>query len=189
MSTSWRRWPGRNAAALARRKRGAAAGWVPMIDAAPPFSPTPRSPICLRPRLPRLGSRYPTSPSSPSRRTGWIVVGVGTDAMWRRLCAALAQALAATAPLRHQPLPGCATAGLDELLAGILAQRTVAHWRRAAPPSGAGSAVLGVAALAKAPPRIARRCGNRGHAVPLRRRARVAPAARRLSRRVRSRRR
>jgi formyl-CoA transferase/CoA:oxalate CoA-transferase len=81
----------------------------------------------------RLGSAHPNlAPYQALRaRDGWIVVGAGSEELWRRFCAALARPELADDPrfasnarrLRHR-------AALDAVLGEIFAARTVAHWDR-----------------------------------------------------------
>lgn len=100
----------------------------------------------------RLGSRHPNLTPYQAFRTrdGWIVTGVGSEAQWRRFCAALGRPdLAATprfagsaARVRHR-------AELDALFGEIFAGETTAHWDAAlrahripaAPPARVGEAV------------------------------------------------
>ena len=100
----------------------------------------------------RLGSAHPNlTPYQAIRAAdGWLVVGVGSQEMWRRFCAALDQPELAGDPrfatgearLRNR-------SELETLLAGIFATRPVAHWNAAlrahrvpaAPPATVGEAV------------------------------------------------
>jgi len=145
-------------AALARRERDGRGGRVEvsMIDAATSFlSYAAQSFLASGKEPPRLGSRHPNlAPYQAfAARDGWIVVGVGTDAMWRRFCAALGRPTLGLDPrfstnarrIRDRQ-------SLDALLAGIFRRRTVAHWERALRSARVpGAPVLGVGeALARA---------------------------------------
>jgi crotonobetainyl-CoA:carnitine CoA-transferase CaiB-like acyl-CoA transferase len=123
-------------AALARRERAGRGGRVEvsMIDAATSFlSYAAQSYLVSGIEPPRLGSRHPNlAPYQAfAARDGWIVVGVGTDAMWQRLCAGIREpGLAADARfatnagrLEHRQ-------ALDAMLGARFARRTVAHWQR-----------------------------------------------------------
>jgi crotonobetainyl-CoA:carnitine CoA-transferase CaiB-like acyl-CoA transferase len=100
----------------------------------------------------RLGSAHPNlAPYQAFRAAdGWLVVGVGSEDLWRRFCAALERPELADDPrfrtnegrVRHR-------VELDALLTGIFAERPVAHWNRAlrehrvpaSPPATVGEAV------------------------------------------------
>ncbi len=163
-------------AALARREREGRGGRVEvsMIDAATSFlSYAAQSYLATGVEPPRLGSRHPNlAPYQAfAARDGWMVVGVGTDAMWQRLCAGLEAPELATderfatnaARLRNRP-------ALDELLGARFARRPVAHWQRVLRRHRIpGSAVLGLgAALGRARRRgqIVRRGGTETVASP-----------------------
>jgi len=143
-------------AALVRRSRDGRGGRieVSMIDAATSFlSYAAQSFLASGEEPQRLGSRHPNlAPYQAfAARDGWIVVGVGTDAMWRRLCAALGRPALGRDP-RFLTNAGRvrARAALDEVLAGLFRRRTVAHWERAlrrervpgAPVLGVGEALV-----------------------------------------------
>lgn len=157
-------------AALVRREREGRGGRVEvsMIDAATTFlSYAAQSYLATGEEPPRLGSRHPNlAPYQAfAASDGWIVVGVGTDAMWRRLCSALGRpALGRDRRFSTNPARLRHRAELDALLAGILRRRSVAHWQRALRRHRVpGSGVLGVgAALAAAGRRgqVARRRGR-----------------------------
>jgi crotonobetainyl-CoA:carnitine CoA-transferase CaiB-like acyl-CoA transferase len=100
----------------------------------------------------RLGSAHPNlTPYQAFRAAdGWFVVGVGSQALWRRFCAAIERPGLADDPrfatgearVRHRP-------ELDHLLGEVLAARPVAHWDAAmrahrvpaGPPATVGEAV------------------------------------------------
>jgi crotonobetainyl-CoA:carnitine CoA-transferase CaiB-like acyl-CoA transferase len=100
----------------------------------------------------RLGSRHPnlTPYQAYAAADGWLVVGAGSEDLWRRLCAAIGQPPLAADPrfatnaarVRHRD-------ALDALLGAIFATQPVAHWlealRRhrvpAAPPADLGTAI------------------------------------------------
>jgi crotonobetainyl-CoA:carnitine CoA-transferase CaiB-like acyl-CoA transferase len=100
----------------------------------------------------RLGSGHPnlTPYQAYAAADGWLVVGAGSEDLWRRLCAAIGNPELAADPrfatnaarVRHRD-------SLDALLSGVFAARPVAHWlaalRRhrvpAAPPADLGTAV------------------------------------------------
>jgi crotonobetainyl-CoA:carnitine CoA-transferase CaiB-like acyl-CoA transferase len=145
-------------AALVRRGRDGRGGRVEvsMIDAATAFlSYAAQSFLASGKEPPRLGSRHPNlAPyQALAARDGWIVVGVGTDAMWRRFCVALGRPALArdarfatnAARLRHRE-------ALDGLVAEAFRGHTVAHWERVLRRNRVpGAAVLGVgAALGRA---------------------------------------
>ena len=100
----------------------------------------------------RLGSAHPNlAPYQAFRAAdGWFVVGVGSEPLWRRFCAALERPELADDPrfrtnedrVRHR-------AELDALLAGVFAGHPASHWDRAmrehrvpaGPPATVGEAV------------------------------------------------
>jgi crotonobetainyl-CoA:carnitine CoA-transferase CaiB-like acyl-CoA transferase len=100
----------------------------------------------------RLGSGHPnlTPYQAYAAADGWLVVGAGSEDLWRRLCAAIGQPQLAGDPrfvtnaarVRHRD-------ELDASLGAVFAARPVAHWlealRRhrvpAAPPADLGTAV------------------------------------------------
>ncbi len=82
---------------------------------------------------PRLGSRHPNLVPYGAFATadGWIVVGVGSDALWRRFCAALDRPDLADAPRFATNRARVENRGtLEPLLAEIFARRDTAHWQR-----------------------------------------------------------
>jgi crotonobetainyl-CoA:carnitine CoA-transferase CaiB-like acyl-CoA transferase len=113
---------------------------------------------------PRLGSRHPNLvPYQAFRaRDGWLVVGVGSEALWRRFCRAVGRPeLEGDPRFRDNEARVRHRGDLDRLLAEILAARSVAAWERALRTHGVpggGVADLG-AALAKA--------RERGQVLPL----------------------
>ncbi len=100
----------------------------------------------------RLGSAHPNlAPYQAFRAAdGWLIVGVGSQALWRRFCAAIERPALADDPrfasgesrVRNR-------AGLDRLLGELFATRLVAHWDAAlrahrvpaGPPATVGEAV------------------------------------------------
>lgn len=100
----------------------------------------------------RLGSAHPSLTPYQAYRAadGWLVVGVGSQELWRRFCAAIERPGLADDPrfassearVRHRP-------ELDRLLGEIFATRPVAHWDAAmrahrvpaGPPATVGDAV------------------------------------------------
>jgi crotonobetainyl-CoA:carnitine CoA-transferase CaiB-like acyl-CoA transferase len=100
----------------------------------------------------RLGSAHPNLAPYQALRAadGWIVVGVGSQELWRRFCAAIDQPALADDPrfassearVRHR-------ADLDRLLGELFATRPAAHWDAAlrahrvpaGPPATVGEAV------------------------------------------------
>ncbi len=100
----------------------------------------------------RLGSRHPnlTPYQAYAAADGWLVVGAGSEDLWRRLCTAIGQPELAADPrfatndarVRHRD-------ALDALLGAAFAGRPAAHWldvlRRhrvpSAPPADVGTAV------------------------------------------------
>jgi crotonobetainyl-CoA:carnitine CoA-transferase CaiB-like acyl-CoA transferase len=140
-------------AALLRRARDGRGGRVEvsMIDSATSFlCYAAQSFLASGVEPPRLGSRHPNlAPYQAfAARDGWIVVGVGTDAMWRRLCAALGQPALGRDPRFATTARRIAARGeLDARLGAIFGRRTVAHWERALRRQRVpGAPVLGVGA-------------------------------------------
>ncbi len=100
----------------------------------------------------RLGSRHPnlTPYQAYAAADGWLVVGAGSEALWRRFCTAIARPDLAADP---RFATNAARVGhreeLDALLGAIFATRSVEHWigalRRhrvpAAPPASLGVAL------------------------------------------------
>ncbi|MFL6236431.1 MAG: CaiB/BaiF CoA transferase family protein [Thermoanaerobaculia bacterium] len=100
----------------------------------------------------RLGSAHPNLTPYQAYRAadGWLVVGVGSQELWRRFCAAIERPALADDPrfassearVRHR-------ADLDRLLGEVFAARPVAHWDAAmrahrvpaGPPATVGEAV------------------------------------------------
>jgi crotonobetainyl-CoA:carnitine CoA-transferase CaiB-like acyl-CoA transferase len=100
----------------------------------------------------RLGSAHPNLTPYQAYRAadGWLVVGVGSQDLWRRFCAAIARTdllddprfSTSEARVRHR-------ADLDHLLGEVFAARPVAHWDAvlrahrvpAGPPATVGEAV------------------------------------------------
>jgi crotonobetainyl-CoA:carnitine CoA-transferase CaiB-like acyl-CoA transferase len=112
----------------------------------------------------RLGSAHPNlAPYQAFRAAdGWLVVGVGSEPLWRRFCAALGRPeLADDSRFRANEDRVRHRAELDALLAGVFAERPVSHWDRAmrehrvpaGPPATVGEAV--------------ERARQRGQVVPL----------------------
>jgi crotonobetainyl-CoA:carnitine CoA-transferase CaiB-like acyl-CoA transferase len=101
---------------------------------------------------PRLGSAHPNlAPYQAFRAAdGWLVVGVGSQALWRRFCAAIEQPDLADDP-RFATSEGRVEnrADLDRLLGELFATRPAAHWSSAlrahrvpaGPPATVGEAV------------------------------------------------
>lgn len=142
-------------AALRRRELDGRGGRVEvsMLDAATSFlSYAAQSFLASGEEPARLGSRHPNlAPYQAfAAKDGWIVVGVGTDAMWRRFCAAIGKPALArderfatnASRIRHRD-------ALDALVGNLFRRRTVAHWERAlrrhqipgAPVLGVGAAI------------------------------------------------
>ena len=100
----------------------------------------------------RLGSAHPNlAPYQAFRAAdGWFVVGVGSQDLWRRFCAAIERPELAEDP-RFQSSQGRVKnrGDLDALLAEIFALRPIAHWDAAmrahrvpaGPPATVGEAV------------------------------------------------
>ena len=126
---------------------------VSMIDAGASFLSYAAQSWLADGRQPaRLGSAHPNlAPYQAFRAAdGWFVVGVGSQDLWRRFCAAIERPDLADDPrfgssesrVRHRR-------ELDELLAGVFAARPVAHWDAAlrthrvpaGPPATVGEAV------------------------------------------------
>lgn len=100
----------------------------------------------------RLGSAHPNLTPYQAYRAadGWFVVGVGSEPLWRRFCAALERPELADDPrfrtnedrVRHR-------AELHSILAGVFAEHPASHWNRvmrehrvpAGPPATVGEAV------------------------------------------------
>lgn len=100
----------------------------------------------------RLGSAHPNlAPYQAFHAAdGWFVVGVGSEDLWRRFCAALERPdLAEDSRFRTSKARVENRGELDRLLAEVFAERPVAHWDRAmraarvpaGPPSSVGEAV------------------------------------------------
>jgi crotonobetainyl-CoA:carnitine CoA-transferase CaiB-like acyl-CoA transferase len=165
---------GRDAAATGRRaghgghggERSGAAGSaaaarhveVSMADAGTAFLGYAAQSFLADGRQPaRLGSRHPnlTPYQAYAAADGWLVVGAGSEDLWRRLCAALERPDLAADPrfatnaarVRHR-------AALDACLGAAFAARPVAHWLEilhghrvpAAPPADLGTALAGARA-------------------------------------------
>jgi formyl-CoA transferase/CoA:oxalate CoA-transferase len=126
---------------------------VSMIDAGASFLSYAAQSWLADGRQPaRLGSAHPNlAPYQAFRAAdGWFVVGVGSQDLWRRFCAAIERPDLADDPrfgsselrVRHRR-------ELDELLAGVFAARPAAHWDAvlrthrvpAGPPATVGEAV------------------------------------------------
>jgi crotonobetainyl-CoA:carnitine CoA-transferase CaiB-like acyl-CoA transferase len=100
----------------------------------------------------RLGSAHPNlAPYQAFRAAdGWLVVGVGSQALWRRFCAAIEQPALADDP-RFATSEGRVAhrADLDRLLGELFATRPAAYWNAAlrahrvpaGPPATVGEAV------------------------------------------------
>jgi len=100
----------------------------------------------------RFGSGHPNlAPYRAFRAAdGWFVVGVGSQDIWRRFCAAIGRDALAGDPRFAKARDRVAhRAELEELLAEIFAARSVAHWDAAmrahrvpaAPPASIGEAL------------------------------------------------
>jgi len=135
--------------------RGAAARHVEvsMADAGTAFLGYAAQSFLADGRQPaRLGSRHPnlTPYQAYAAADGWLVIGAGSEDLWRRLCAALEQPELAADPrfatnaarVRHRE-------ALDACLGAAFAARPVAHWLEilhghripAAPPADVGTAL------------------------------------------------
>jgi crotonobetainyl-CoA:carnitine CoA-transferase CaiB-like acyl-CoA transferase len=135
--------------------RGAAARHVEvsMADAGTAFLGYAAQSFLADGRQPaRLGSRHPnlTPYQAYAAADGWLVIGAGSEDLWRRLCAALERPDLAADPrfatnaarVRHR-------AALDACLGAVFATRPVAHWLEilrshrvpAAPPADLGTAL------------------------------------------------
>lgn len=138
---------------------------VSMIDAGTAFlSYAAQSWLATGGQPARLGSAHPnlTPYQAFHAADGWFVVGVGSEDLWRRFCAALERPDLADDPRFRTSKARVENRGeLDRLLAAIFAERPVAHWDRAmraarvpaGPPSSVGEAV--------------ERARDRGQVVPL----------------------
>jgi crotonobetainyl-CoA:carnitine CoA-transferase CaiB-like acyl-CoA transferase len=146
------------AAVLAALRRRDATGKgsrveVSMVDAGTAFLSYAAQSWLADGRQPaRLGSAHPNlTPYQAFRAAdGWFVVGVGSQELWRRFCAAIARPdltddprfATGEARVRHR-------AELDRLLGGVFAAHPVAHWDAAmrthrvpaGPPATVGEAV------------------------------------------------
>jgi formyl-CoA transferase/CoA:oxalate CoA-transferase len=126
---------------------------VSMIDAGASFLSYAAQSWLADGRQPaRLGSAHPNlAPYQAFRAAdGWFVVGVGSQDLWRRFCAAIERP-----DLTDDPRFGSSESRvrqrreLDDLLAGVFAARPVAHWDAAmrthrvpaGPPATVGEAV------------------------------------------------
>jgi formyl-CoA transferase/CoA:oxalate CoA-transferase len=126
---------------------------VSMIDAGASFLSYAAQSWLADGRQPaRLGSAHPNlAPYQAFRAAdGWFVVGVGSQDLWRRFCAAIERPDLADDPrfgsselrVRHRR-------ELDELLAGVFAAHPAAHWDAAmrthrvpaGPPATVGEAI------------------------------------------------
>jgi formyl-CoA transferase/CoA:oxalate CoA-transferase len=142
-------------AALRRRDLTGTGGRVEvsMVDAAASFLSYAAQSWLADGRQPaRLGSAHPNLTPYQAYRAadGWLVVGVGSQELWRRFCDAIERPDLADDPrfassearVRHR-------AALDALLGGTFAARPVAHWDAAmrahrvpaGPPATVGEAV------------------------------------------------
>src|SRR4051812_30915650 len=146
------------AAVLAALRQRDAAGRgsrveVSMVDAGTSFLSYAAQSWLADGRQPaRLGSAHPNLTPYQAYRAadGWLVVGVGSQDLWRRFCAAIARPdllddprfSTSEARVRHR-------ADLDHLLGEVFAARPVAHWDAvlrahrvpAGPPATVGEAV------------------------------------------------
>src|SRR5258708_3066695 len=93
------------------------------------MAPTPLQPA-PRPATPAPPPPPPRAPSRPAPPAdGWLAGGAGSEAPWRRLCAAAARPDLAAAPrfatnaARVRPREA-----LDACLGAAFAARPVAHW-------------------------------------------------------------
>jgi crotonobetainyl-CoA:carnitine CoA-transferase CaiB-like acyl-CoA transferase len=133
-------------AALHKRQRGGhgARVEIAMADAAAAFLSYAAQSFLADGREPqRLGSRHPNLAPYQALPTqdGWIVVGVGGDPAWRRLCAAMErQALAADSRFATNALRLENRAALDRTLSATFRRQPTATWqvvlRRHRVPSG-----------------------------------------------------
>ncbi|HSF42228.1 MAG TPA: CoA transferase [Thermoanaerobaculia bacterium] len=126
---------------------------VSMIDAGTAFlSYAAQSWLATGGQPARLGSAHPNlAPYQAFHAAdGWFVIGVGSEDLWRRFCAALEQPDLADDPRFCTGEARVQNRGeLDRLLAEIFAKRPVAHWDRAmraarvpaGPPASVGEAV------------------------------------------------
>ncbi len=142
-------------AALRRRDATGQGGRVEvsMVDAGTAFLSYAAQSWLADGRQPaRLGSAHPNLTPYQAYRAadGWLVVGVGSQELWRRFCAAIERPGLADDPrfatsearVRHRP-------DLDRLLGEVFAARPVAHWDAAlrahrvpaGPPATVGEAV------------------------------------------------
>jgi crotonobetainyl-CoA:carnitine CoA-transferase CaiB-like acyl-CoA transferase len=114
----------------------------------------------------RLGSRHPnlTPYQAYAAADGWLVVGAGSEELWRRLCVAIARPeLAADPRFASNAARVGHREALDALLGATFATRSVEEWLEAlrchrvpaAPPAGLGAALAQARArgqLATLPP-------------------------------------
>lgn len=126
---------------------------VSMIDAGTAFlSYAAQSWLATGGQPARLGSAHPNlAPYQAFQAAdGWFVVGVGSEDLWRRFCAALERPDLADDPrFRTSEARVRNRASLDGLLAEIFVECPVAHWDRvmrlhrvpAGPPASVGEAV------------------------------------------------
>lgn len=126
---------------------------VSMIDAGTAFlSYAAQSWLATGGQPARLGSAHPNLAPYQAFQTadGWFVVGVGSEDLWRRFCAALERPDFVDDPRFRTSEARVGNRGLlDRLLAEIFAEQPVAHWDRvmrlnrvpAGPPASVGEAV------------------------------------------------
>jgi crotonobetainyl-CoA:carnitine CoA-transferase CaiB-like acyl-CoA transferase len=126
---------------------------VSMIDAGTAFlSYAAQSWLATGGQPARLGSAHPNLAPYQAFQVadGWFVVGVGSEDLWRRFCAALERPDLADDPRFRTSEARVGNRGLlDRLLAEIFAAHPVAHWDRvmrlhrvpAGPPASVGEAV------------------------------------------------
>lgn len=146
------------AAVLAALRRRDATGKgsrveVSMVDAGTSFLSYAAQSWLADGRQPaRLGSAHPNLTPYQAYRAadGWIVVGVGSQELWRRFCAAIERPGLADDPrFASSEARVCHRSELDRLLGEVFAARPVAHWDAAmrahrvpaGPPATVGEAV------------------------------------------------
>lgn len=126
---------------------------VSMVDAGASFlSYAAQSWLADGRQPPALGSRHPNlAPYQAFRAAdGWLIVGVGSQDLWRRFCRAIERPGLADDPRFRTSSDRVRNRdGLDALLAGVFAAHPTAHWDRvlrehrvpAGPTASVGEAV------------------------------------------------